>query len=229
MKHILKYTFSFLLVCICTSVFAQVDTTKVIYPKKYGIRLGTDLNKIARNFYEDNYKGFEIVGDYRINKKIYIAAEVGLEEKFTEETILTNTTEGQYIKLGIDYNLYENWMDMNNMLYVGGRVGYATYKQTLHNYTIRDLNQYFPPTDNLTGKEFSGLNAVWLEFVAGVKVEVLNNLFLGASARLNFLASESKLDNYENLHIPGYNKKYSGDIGVGFNYTISYLIPFTKK
>lgn len=228
MKHMLKYIFSLLFFSQCVVGFAQADTTKVTYPKTYGLRIGTDLNKIARNFYEDKYKGFEIVGDYRISEKLYIAAEVGLEDKYTKEDRLTFTTSGQYLKLGVDYNVYQNWLDMQNMIYVGGRVGYARFKQDLGDYTLRDLNHYFPE-ETYSGRTYDGLNAVWLEFVAGTKVEVFSNLYLGVSARVNYKFSDTKPDNFENLHIPGFNKKYSGNFGVGFNYTLSYVIPFKKK
>jgi hypothetical protein len=31
------------------------------------------------------------------------------------------------------------------------------------------------------------------------------------------------------LYIPGFNRTYDGDFGVGFNYTVSYFIPLYKK
>ena len=233
MKYILKFIFSVFLFCVCSTGFAQdsneIQNSKaVIYPKKYGLRLGTDLNRLAKNFYEDKYKGFEITGDYRISNNLYIAAELGLEDKFNKSDQFKYTTNGEFIKLGVDYNVYKNWMDMNNMIYVGGRLAFANFSQNLEEYTIRDTNNYFGPI-TYTGQKYSGLNATWLEFVAGVKAEIVNNLYLGFSARLNYKITDTKIDNFENLYIPGFNKKYSGNFGVGFNYTISYLIPLYKK
>ena len=51
---------------------------------------------------------------------------------------------------------------------------------------------------------------------------------MGFSARLNYLVSNKKPDNFDNLYIPGFNRTYAGKFGVGFNYTISYFIPFYK-
>ena len=71
----LRYSFNFLLLFISVSVFAQ-DAKKDTVSKKterYGLRVGVDLSKLARTFYEKDYKGLEIVGDYRLTKKIYIA------------------------------------------------------------------------------------------------------------------------------------------------------------
>ena len=33
------------------------------------------------------------------------------------------TTSGSYLKAGIDYNMYDNWLDMDNMIYAGFRIG----------------------------------------------------------------------------------------------------------
>jgi len=233
MKYILIFIFSSLFLGASHASLAQTQTENpdpktIKYPKKYGLRIGVDLNRLAKNFYEKKYKGLEITGDYRVSNNLYAAVELGLEDKFTRTNALTYTTSGQFIKLGVDYNVYKNWLDMNNMIYVGGRLAYATFSQDLQEYTLRDTNNYFDPS-TFVGQKYSGLNAVWLEFVGGVKAEIVSNLYLGFSARLNFKVTDSKIDNFENLYIPGYNKKYSGNIGVGFNYTISYLIPLYKK
>jgi len=233
MKYTLKYFFSFLFIVMCSNGFAQDTTEKqdpktIKYPKKYGLRIGTDLSRLAKNFYEDKYKGFEITADYRIKNNLYIAAELGLEDKYTKSDQLKQTTSGQFIKVGIDYNVHKNWLDLNNMIYVGGRIAYSNFSQNLEEYTITNSTNYFNP-NTFTGQKYSGLNATWFEFVAGIKAEIVTNLYLGFSARLNYNITDSKIDNFENLYIPGFNKKYSGNIGMGFNYTISYLIPLYKK
>jgi hypothetical protein len=81
-----------------------------------------------------------------------------------------------------------------------------------------------------SGKTFNGLTAAWIEVVAGVKVKVYNNIFVGFSLRMNYLAYEKKpSDDFENLYIPGFHRTYDGKFGAGFNYTVSYFIPFYKK
>jgi hypothetical protein len=45
---------------------------------------------------------------------------------------------------------------------------------------------------------------------------------------LNRLVSNKK-ENFDNLYIPGFNRTYDGDFGVGLNYTVSYFIPIFKK
>jgi len=42
--------------------------------------------------------------------------------------------------------------------------------------------------------------------------------------------SEKEPDNFANLYIPGFNRTYDySEFGVGYGYTLSYLIPIFKK
>jgi hypothetical protein len=204
----------------------------LVYKQKYGLRLGADMSKLARTFLDDNYSGFEIMGDYRLTKRIYIAGEIGNEERTLENEVLNNTTKGSYFKGGIDINLYKNWLDMENMIYTGFRVGASTFSQTLNNYTVYDVNnQYWGEQFNVEeGEEFGGLSAIWAEIQLGLKAELFNNFFAGVNVQLKFLISETEPDNYENIYIPGFNRTYdSSGVGAGFGFNLSYLVPIFKK
>ena len=225
-----------LLLLFSTIAYAQEEKETVndtlVYKQKYGLRLGADLSKIARTFLDDNYTGFEIMGDYRLTKKIYLAGEIGNEERTIENEVLSNTTKGSYFKAGIDLNFYKNWLDMENMLYVGFRGGASTFSQTLNNYGIYNVNnQYWNQQFSVEdGTEFSGLTAIWLEILVGIKAQLFNNFYAGINVQLKGLISETAPDEYENLYIPGFNRTYdSGRIGGGFGFNISYLIPIFKK
>ena len=229
--HMLKYIISSIFLFIGIIVQAQTQDTiaKPKYLDTYGLRIGTDLIKASRNLWDKNYTGFEISGDYRYDKNKYIAVEFGIEDKFTEEDQLTFTTKGMFIRAGLDYNVYENWLDMNNMIFVGGRYGFTSMSQTLNSYNIYESNSYFPSQTFYPNSETTGLSAHWLEFVAGVKAEVVKNLYLGFTFRMKYLITQKQPNDFENLYIPGFGKKFSGKIGAGFNYSISYNIPLFKK
>ena len=240
MKHISKFTFSIILVLLSFSGNAQEknltqkDTLKKdsIAPKKerYGLRLGVDLFKLTRSFYEDKYRGLELVGDYRLTRKHYLAAEIGNEDKTVDDDRVNFTTKGTYIKAGFDYNAYQNWGKMENMIYVGLRYGVSSFSQTLNSYKLYNPNPYFgETTETVSGRKDNGLSAQWIEVVAGVKAQVFDNFFVGFSFRLNRLVSQKRPDNFDNLYIPGFNRTYDGDFGVGFNYTVSYFIPLYKS
>ncbi len=112
------------------------------------------------------------------------------------------------------------------MVYVGLRYGVSTFSQTLNSYQIYNTNTYFGEAETvMSGVKYDGLSAQWAEVVAGVKVEVFRNLYAGFSVRLNKLVTNKKPTNFDNLYIPGFNRTYDGNFGVGFNYTVSYFIP----
>jgi hypothetical protein len=226
----LKFIFSLSLVCVSLLGNAQTkDTAKVSYPERYGLRLGVDLHKIARTFYEKDYRGLEVVGDYRLTKKFFIAGEIGNEDKTIDDDRLNFTTKGTYFKVGFDYNSFENWLDMENMIYVGMRYGVSSFSHTLNTYKIYDPTNYYGETIITSGAKFDNLNASWVEVIGGIKAELFNNLYLGFSVRLNYLVSNKKPADFDNLFIPGYNRTYDGKFGAGFNYTLSYFIPIYKK
>ncbi len=233
MKHILKFTFSTCLVLLSFLSTAQekTNTQKDTVPVKkeaYGLRMGIDLSKPIRAAFDKDYKGLELVGDYRLTRRHYLAGELGNEDKTVNEDYLNFTTKGSYIKVGFDYNAYENWLDMQNMIYFGVRYGFSTFSQTLNSYEIYTTDHYFNESPVYPGEKYDGLTAQWIEVVAGVKVELVKNLYAGFSLRLNRLISQKKPDNFDNLYIPGYNRTYDGNFGAGFNYTVSYFIPFYK-
>lgn len=237
-QHTLTYFISSLFTLVfCVSVHAQNDSIPntvndtLIIKEKYGLRVGADLSKLARSFFDDEYTGFEIAGDFRLKKRLYIAGEIGFDEKTTINEYLDITSKGSYLKAGIDFNLYQNWLDMDNMIFTGFRIGASTFTQNLNSFSVYSTDQYWAP--QLTSndlQEFDGLTAIWVELIIGMKVELFNNLFLGLNAQLKIMASETEPDNFGNVFIPGFNKTFdSSGIGVGYGYTLAYRIPLYKK
>lgn len=233
MKHILKSIFSLSFLLVSLSGTAQEETKKdSAAPKteRFGIRVGVDLFKLTRSFYEDDYRGIELVGDYRLTKKYYIAAEIGNESKTVDESQLNFTTDGTYIRAGFDYNAYENWLNMENMIYLGLRYGISSFSQTLNEYQVYNNDPYFNESEiSYPGEKYEGLSAQWAEVVAGIKAEVFTNVYVGFSLRLNYLISNNKPEGFDNLYIPGFNRTYDGNFGAGFNYTVSYFLPLYKS
>ena len=224
-----------MLFCVGLNAQNDIDENKqsdtLIYKQKYGLRLGADLGKLARTFIDDNYTGFEITGDYRLTKKLYLAGELGTEERTITTDFLDVTAAGSYFKAGIDYNSYQNWLDMQNMIYFGFRTGVSTFNQTVNRYTVYNVNQYWPT--QFTSDEalkVDGLTAIWAEIIVGIKAELFSNLFLGLNVQIKRLITEDEPEGFENLYIPGFNRTFdSGRFGIGFGYNVSYLIPIIKK
>lgn len=245
-KHILNYFSSlfFLLVfafsqaqekatdkpTIETIILDKSEDSIPVKKDRYGLRVGIDLFKFTRGFYDKNYKGIELTGDFRWNKKYYLAAEIGNENKTTEDDRLTSNSKGSYLKVGFDYNMYENWLDMENIISVGLRYGLSSFSQELNSYKIYNAHPYWGELAPIsTNQEFNGLSASWIEVVTGMKAKMFNNVFVGFSIQLKTLVTNKKPVDFDNLYIPGFNRTYNGNFGIGFNYSVSYLIPLYKK
>ncbi|RKS42675.1 hypothetical protein BC962_3132 [Gillisia mitskevichiae] len=229
-QHIFLFFISIFCLLGIESSNAQTATDTVNYKERYGLRVGVDLSKPIRTLLQDDYSGLELLGDYRIYKNYYLAAELGNEQIDLPEENLSVSSKGSYIKLGADYNAYENWAGMENAIIIGLRYGFSTFSQTLESYAISTQTPYFGSDLRVDPEESTGLTASWAELVVGVKVELFQNLYLGANVQLKRRISESTPSNMDNLYIPGFGATNDfSDFGVGYSYNISYLIPLYKK
>ena len=165
-QHILLFIISMIVVMLfpltshSQTENPETTTDTLVYKQKYGLRLGADVGKLLRGVVDKDYTGFEINGDYRLTKRLYIAGELGTEDRRIATNFLDVTAKGSYFKAGIDYNSYTNWLDMQNMIYTGFRVGVSSFSQNINSITIYNTNQYWnsPYTEN-PNTETNGLNS----------------------------------------------------------------------
>ena len=203
------------------------------YSERYSLRFGIDMSKPIRSVVEDQYKGLELTADCRLTYNLYLAGEVGMEDKRVVSESLDFQTSGEYLKLGLDINLYRNWQGMENQLLAGFRLGTSTHNHKLNSYAVRQLNHFwqeelYKPLD--TPIDYNNLSAFWFQLLIGVKSELLTNLYIGISVRMNYLISDKEVDNFDNLYVPGFHRV--SDIshwGAGLNYTIMYQVPLYRK
>ena len=206
-----------------------IDTLKKREKKPYTLRFGIDLSKPVMAQMDKDYFGLELVGDIRLYSEFYGAVELGNEKKTQQSERINLTTTGTYLKLGFDYNMYKNWKGMNNSIYLGMRLGNSFHNQKVNEYEPYELNHYWETEiikDGPEIREQDALQARWIEIIAGIRVKMINNIYMGFSLRLNRLMSDTRPVNFDNLYIPGFNKKTDENVwGAGFNYTITYAIP----
>ncbi len=212
---------------------AQAQDTIPVSNKRrndsYGLRVGLDLKKITQTIADEDYTGFEVVADYRLSQKIYLAGEFGREENNVEDNSISITTEGNYLKIGADYNVHKNLLGMRNLIYIGSRYGISRFSQRLDNFSIAQQNSFFISEQLQGNLEQSNLSTHWIEFLGGIKAEVLDNLFLGFSVAVQYKFIEDKPDGFDNLYIPGFGKTNDfSEFSASFSYFISYYIPLYK-
>ena len=178
----------------------------------------------------EDYKGLSLYGDVKIKERLFIVSELGSDEKELRTDNLRSKFSGNYIKAGLNYNLYNNLPGLNNEIYVGFRFATSKFKSEISEYIIYNKDRFWsqdPIFDNIINK---GLNANWLELIIGINAELLNNLLMGWSLRLNRMINQKKPANFTNLYIPGFNKvTENNNFGTGLTYSLIYQIPIIKK
>ena len=196
------------------------------------IRFGFDLLKPIVSSSEGDNLNYEIVGDLQLTENIYLAGEYGLVDKVIEDENINFNSTGSFLRIGFDYNMFENWIGMDNSIYIGLRYGTSNFSSKILDYNVRNKDSYFSNlvTNEFQTIEYSNLSGNWIELLLGIKVETLKNVYLGLSLRLNKLLSDEKPNNFGNLFIPGFNKVTDENtFGSGFNYTLTYSIPLKKR
>ena len=239
MKKLQTYLFIISLIIPSATVFSQTENelndsltinNKMLNINK--IRIGIDVYKPIKSSSEGDNLNYEIVGDLQITKNLYLAAEYGLIDRLIEDENINFISDGNFLRFGFDYNMFNNWVVMDNAIFLGLRYGSSNFSSKIESYNIRNSDAYFSNIveNNYEAINHSNLNGSWLEIVTGVKVETFNNVYLGFSLRLNKLLSTKKPENFDNLFIPGFNKVTDDNTwGSGFNYTLTFSIPLKKR
>ena len=198
--------------------------------EKFGIRAGIDIQKIIKSATDNDYNGFSINGDIRIKKSLYVFSEVGSEEIILNSYYLNTNIKGNYLKLGVNFKM-NNDIRTQNIVYSGFNLGFSQFDQRINSHTIYNTNSIYWGESIIDEPiNLNDLNALWIELVFGLKTEILNNLFLGFELQLKSILKQRVRQDVTNLHVPGFNKTYdSSNLGAGFSYSISYLIPVIRK
>jgi hypothetical protein len=224
-RYIIKAGFrSGLFTLLLTSFFISLQA-QYRSDEKYGLRLGFDLSRIPMHYLNPYRTDMEAGADLRVDSNLYLAAEAGWNKTALDnKPAFAYNSDGYYLKAGVDYNLIKRkYLQEANMVYVGIRYGIARMRRDIPGYEVSD-----PYWGNRTGS-FSAKTLVpqWGELLLGMKVEVLNNLFLGWSLHLRILITQNIDKQVRPYLIPGFGKATKNS-GFDMNYSVSYRIPLFK-
>jgi len=227
----LKFYISIFSLILYTSMTAQKpsketpiskDSLKIKTKKDLKIRLGFDIGKFTWAQVHQS-QSIDLVADINLRKNYYVILNFGQEKHHTENSLLNFDTKGSYIRLGLDYNLYDNWPDMDNQIFLGFRYGFSRFYNQLNSYTINQSNASLLPQSIEINKDFSPLSAHWLELTSTMQVETFKNLYLGVGLSLKYLLYTEQNEDFEVAYIPGFYKKNSyTNLGFGVQYLITY-------
>ena len=208
---------------------SQIVKDSLKIKNKYGIRVGVDISKQIRMLTEE-YNGLSLYGDLKIKERLFIVSELGRDTKKINNNNLNSEFSGNYIKAGINYNLYNNLPGLNNEIYIGFRFAVSEFNSQISQYNIYNKDQFWIQESISESLIYKNLNANWFELIIGINSELVNNFFMGISLRLNRMLNQKKPENFTNLYIPGFNKvTENNDFGTGITYTLIYQIPIVKK
>ena len=228
-RSILKLSCSLLLCLLVHNVFAQevkkVDSVseKVntkFYPRAF--RVGTDVISIGKTLTMGTYTGWEMNGDVDFGK-LYLAFDYGSWGK--DKTLPDSGyyhNSGTYWRAGADINLLKKDPD-RNMVFFGIRYAQSYFNEsTSINFTDHYFGHIKKPLVN------SDLTASWGEIVAGLRVKIWKQFWMGYTARMKFALSAKGETEFKTYDVPGYGL-IANQIYWGFNYQIFWSIPFKKQ
>jgi hypothetical protein len=190
---------------------------------RQGISLGYDFSGLITRIFQPSQFGSEISLTAGSFKRFYYTVEAGLHKITDHDTLFNYFSNGQYARIGFDYNFYKKKKpDENNMVFLGLRLGMASLNHSANNIIIKDSKwgNYSAPAVPETN-----VMAQWVEIAAGIRVEILKNLSMGWSGRLRFLLHLK--GNEKPFIIPGFGSGYTNTT-LGFNYSIYYTFPLRK-
>lgn len=236
MQKIFVYLNSLIICMLALSVEAQTPqkTPEVNnVPFFNGITIQADVASVLSPLLSNGVSySYEAGAQVDLKHKIFPVVELGFAgaDKTSNDNIGFKTN-GLFGRLGVDFNLIKSKKDekqTSNLFLVGLRLGMTSFKYSLSNVNI--IDDYWGGTYPVDYSNLSSGKKLWYEIVAGVRVEVVKNVFMGWSVRIKNLLSQDVPGAVTPWYIPGFGTTTGSNLG--FNYTIGYkfqLPPKTKK
>ncbi len=221
---ILKYV---LISGLLLSLFIQTeaqdnlkDTTRLIQ-KPTGIRIGTDLISLGKNFSNHPFSGWEVNADMDFGR-YYLAFDYG---SWAREVTLSNgayENDGRYFRLGVDVNFLLKDPD-KNMFFVGFRYGRANFTERLvYEFTAYDFGNFQQEVSNI------GATSGWGEMTIGLRVKIWKQFWMGYTGRMKFFPGVRNNPGFDTYEVPGFGLVYK-NIYWGFNYQVFWRMPIRNQ
>lgn len=193
--------------------------------RTYGPRFGIDLARFAYILADPSEIGAEVSVDFELLRNLYPVIEFGYNSISTEEDLFHYSAGGVYGRAGMDYNLLKlKDRSAHHTITVGARYGISVFNHRAEDIYV--LNDYWG--DYPGGSYEKDLKGHWVELVAGIKAELVSNLFMGWTLRYRILVNPDMDPLVPPQLVPGFG---SGgvDRSFGFSYSLCYKIPLVKK
>lgn len=240
MRPIYRLSCSLLILCVALTASGQVvnpdlptkeDTLEYRREKKpdslkekiyfRSLRFGTDVLALILTG-SDRFDGWEVNADADFGR-FYLAGDYG---RSARNEVTTNggdySNNGSYWRVGLDVNILKKDPD-RNMLFFGLRYARSEFSDQAN---LAIMDPYFGPQQYVLSNP--QVTAVWGEMVAGLRVKVWKEFWMGFTSRLKLGLSVRGNNELSSYNVPGYGTVTSG-FTWGFNYQVFWRIPFERK
>ncbi len=202
----------------------NVEKKPYLY-KKRGTSLGIDLTRFIIPFVDDGRIAFEASLRTNYKKRAFLVAEAGYENVGFDDKSYEYSSDGVYARVGFDYDIFApEETGINDNLLIGVRYGFAFQDHEANSYTITD--DYWGNYSSSVSRY--GVTTHWLEFVGGIRAEVLKNFYLTWLIRVKAKFYSNNKEVLEPYRVPGLGKS-SQKVNLDFSYSMEYLIPWGNK
>lgn len=188
-----------------------------------GLLVEVNVAPIVKTLLSDEIFTYEAAIQANVKKKYFPAFEMGFAgADHTATNDINFKTNGVYSRVGLDFNIMKpkkKQLPNNNLFLVGVRVGFSNFKYDLNNVILTD--EYWNQTQT---RNFKGESAakVWFEISAGMRVEVVSNIYMGWTIRNKSFFKEDAVGELSPWFVPGYGissgSKWGLVYAIGYNF-----------
>lgn len=195
------------------------------YPLLTELSLGLNFGDAILMAFGQKYSSFDVSATLNMWNRFQPVLIMGMGRAKDTPDDMNYTYTGKlssYFKIGANYNfLFKN--EPKYQLYLGARLGFSVFKYDITDVSIN--NPYWGEYDQSYQLKGVSSNALWGEFLAGLKVNIAGNWSLGWEVKFHNIFKYKKSDNSKPWYIPGYgtrNGKWA------FGLSLYYSIPLSK-
>lgn len=195
------------------------------YPTLTELQLGLNFGDAALMAFGQKYSSFDIHATLNMWNRLQPVLVVGLGRAKDTPDDMFYTYTGKlspYFKVGVNYNfLFKK--EPRYQVYAGARLGFSTFKFDVTNVEV--FNDYWGEDKHTYDLRGISSNALWGEFLLGLKVNIASSWSLGWEAKYHGLFKCKDAENGKPWYIPGYgtrNGKWA------FGLSIYYTIPLSR-
>ncbi len=190
------------------------------------VRVGADPGTLFYAVFSETRGFFEVEADIDVGN-FFVVTDYGISDYVLDEPTYYYKNTGTYFRVGADYNLMHTDPN-NNIAFIGLRFSTSSFGDQLDFDTQAVIESETGWPNTRETFENSGMRATWFELVAGLKIRVVKQLYMGFTARYKFVLDVNGAKDLKPFYVPGFGKT-SSDAAFGFNYYVSYRLPFRTK